>query len=93
MKKAGKEWLGEMPRTIQKAWERNVKKTNFSDERNERRKQFLLENISDLHSFIYGSFVFYDTPEGHNFWSAVAKGSKVRNIFLLIKITFSNLTK
>jgi hypothetical protein len=93
MKKAGQEWLEEMPITIQKAWERNVKKRGFSDERNEIRKQFLLEDISDLHSFIYGSFVFYDTPEGHNFWAAVAKGSKVRNIFLLMKMTFSNLIK
>jgi hypothetical protein len=80
MKKTGQEWLDEMPRYVRSAWEKNVK-NNVSIERYHHRKQFLLKDITDLHDFIYGSFVFKNTPEGHDFWSEIAKGQKIPNFF------------
>ena len=88
MKKTGQEWLNEMPWFVRKAWEKNVKKSASPDAYN-RRRQFLLNDISDRFEFVYGSFVFCHTPEGHYFWRSIGRGEKT-NFFKFVLARFKN---
>jgi len=63
--RSGKEWFDMLPKQLQKRWLLYTSKE---------RANFLLSEKITFQKFMYTSFTFINTEEGHNYWEDISKG-------------------
>lgn len=71
--KKGYEWYRTLTKKQQKQWRKNLLKYC----KNNLKHFYNILNRSDsLKDFMYNSFIFRDTPQGHDYWRNIANKNK-----------------
>ena len=86
--RSGQEWFSMLPKQLQERWLFYVLKQK------EGKKEHLFREKNTFRKFIFSSFVFAETDEGHDYWYGISEGyfgvnqkkslwSKIINFFKL----------